>query len=202
MITNYQDYEKQLWNIEKQYATSKAILLPRPPEEEIISIDLDTRTTKVPKSFIIVSQDHVAETLYFTCDRYYDNMDLANTTCIIQIKNAKNEEYTYVVPYFDTTSNELKGQMIFPWVIQNAVTKYAGTVKFAFKFFKLDATGKLIYELNTLAAEAIVEQGQSWDLSEITQDEIILDNVLIEAINKIQQASQDGTFALEWLDNF
>lgn len=202
MITNYQDYENQLWNIEKQFATSKAILLPRPPAEEIIPIDLDTRTVKIPKKFVIVSQDHAAETLYFTFDRYYDNMDLANTTCIIQFKNAKNEEYFYPVPYFDLTTNELKGKIIMPWVIQNAATKYAGTVKFAFKFFKMDATGKLLYELNTLVAEAIVEQGQNWDLDEMTQEELVLDKAFIEAIHKVQQAHQDGTFVLEWLDNF
>jgi hypothetical protein len=30
-----------------------------------------------------VKKDHYAETLYFSVDRYYDNMDLASTTCLI-----------------------------------------------------------------------------------------------------------------------
>ena len=89
-----------------------------------------------------------------------------------------------------------------PWVIQNAATKYAGTIKFAIKFFKLDATGHLIYELNTLVAEAIVEQGQNWDLDNISQEEFVFDNAFIQAIHDLEQAHQDGTFTLEWIDNF
>ena len=159
MITNYQDYENKLWSIDKQMRTSTAILLPTPPKEELIPIDLNERKIKVPKSFIIVSQDHSAETLYFTFDRYFDGMDLSNTCCIIQFQNAKGEAYYYVVPYMDITTDNVNQKIIMPWVIQNAVTQYAGTIKFAIKFFKLDATGHLIYELNTLIAEAIVEQG-------------------------------------------
>ena len=41
MITNYQDYENKLWSIDKQMLTSTAILLPTPPKEELIPIDLN-----------------------------------------------------------------------------------------------------------------------------------------------------------------
>ena len=202
MITNYQDYENKLWSIDKQMRTSTAILLPTPPKEELIPIDLNERKIKVPKSFIIVSQDHSAETLYFTFDRYFDGMDLSNTCCIIQFQNAKGEAYYYVVPYMDITTDNVNQKIIMPWVIQNAATQYAGTIKFAIKFFKLDATGHLIYELNTLVAEAIVEQGQNWDLDNISQEEFLFDKAFIQAIHDLEQAHQDGTFDLEWIDNF
>ena len=202
MITNYQDYENKLWSIDKQMRTSTAILLPTPPKEELIPIDLNERKIKVPKSFIIVSQDHSAETLYFTFDRYFDGMDLSNTCCIIQFQNAKGEAYYYVVPYMDITTDNVNQKIIMPWVIQNAATQYAGTIKFAIKFFKLDATGHLIYELNTLVAEAIVEQGQNWDLDNISQEEFVFDSAFIQAIHDLEQADQDGAFALEWIDNF
>lgn len=202
MITNYQDYENKLWSIDKQMRTSTAILLPTPPKEELIPIDLNERKIKVPKSFIIVSQDHSAETLYFTFDRYFDGMDLSNTCCIIQFQNAKGEAYYYVVPYMDITTDNVNQKIIMPWVIQNAATQYAGTIKFAIKFFKLDATGHLIYELNTLVAEAIVEQGQNWDLDNISQEEFVFDKAFIQAIHDLEQAHQNGTFALEWIDNF
>ena len=202
MITNYQDYENKLWSIDKQMRTSTAILLPTPPKEELIPIDLNERKIKVPKSFIIVSQDHSAETLYFTFDRYFDGMDLSNTCCIIQFQNAKGEAYYYVVPYMDITTDNVNQKIIMPWVIQNAATQYAGTIKFAIKFFKLDATGHLIYELNTLVAEAIVEQGQNWDLDNISQEEFVFDNAFIQAIHDLEQAHQNGTFTLEWIDNF
>ena len=202
MITNYQDYENKLWSIDKQMRTSKAILLPTPPKEELIPIDLNERKIKVPKSFIIVSQDHSAETLYFTFDRYFDGMDLSNTCCIIQFQNAKGEAYYYVVPYMDITTDNVNQKIIMPWVIQNAATKYAGTVKFAIKFFSLNAAGHLMYELNTLVAEAIVEQGQNWDLDNISQEEFVFDKAFIQAIHDLEQALQKGTFALEWIDNF
>lgn len=202
MITNYQDYENKLWSIDKQMRTSKAILLPTPPKEELIPIDLNERKIKVPKSFIIVSQDHSAETLYFTFDRYFDGMDLSNTCCIIQFQNAKGEAYYYVVPYMDITTDNINQKIIMPWVIQNAATKYAGTVKFAIKFFSLNASGHLIYELNTLVAEAIVEQGQNWDLDNISQEEFVFDKAFIQAIHDLEQAHQKGAFTLEWIDNF
>ena len=202
MITNYQDYETKLWSIDKQMRTSKAILLPTPPKEELIPIDLNERKIKVPKSFIIVSQDHSAETLYFTFDRYFDGMDLSNTCCIIQFQNAKGEAYYYVVPYMDITTDNVNQKIIMPWVIQNAATKYAGTVKFAIKFFSLNAAGHLMYELNTLVAEAIVEQGQNWDLDNISQEEFVFDKAFIQAIHDLEQAHQKGTFTLEWIDNF
>ena len=202
MITNYQDYENKLWSIDKQMRTSKAILLPTPPKEELIPIDLNERKIKVPKSFIIVSQDHSAETLYFTFDRYFDGMDLSNTCCIIQFQNAKGEAYYYVVPYMDITTDNVNQKIIMPWVIQNAATKYAGTVKFAIKFFSLNAAGHLMYELNTLVAEAIVEQGQNWDLDNISQEEFVFDKAFIQAIHDLEQAHQKGTFSLEWIDNF
>ena len=202
MITNYQDYENKLWSIDKQMRTSKAILLPTPPKEELIPIDLNERKIKVPKSFIIVSQDHSAETLYFTFDRYFDGMDLSNACCIIQFQNAKGEAYYYVVPYMDITTDNVNQKIIMPWVIQNAATKYAGTVKFAIKFFSLNAAGHLMYELNTLVAEAIVEQGQNWDLDNISQEEFVFDKAFIQAIHDLEQAHQKGTFTLEWIDNF
>ena len=218
MITNYQDYENKLWSIEKQMRTSTAILLPTPPKEELIPIDLNERKIKVPKSFIIVSQDHSAETLYFTFDRYFDGMDLSNTCCIIQFQNAKGEAYYYVVPYMDITTDNVNQKIIMPWVIQNAATQYAGIIKFAIKFFKLDATGHLIYELNTLIAEAIVEQGQTWDLDNISQDNFVFDKVFLEAIHDFQEIMEGKTIieknengetiehiydmGLWWIDNF
>jgi hypothetical protein len=93
-------------------------------------------------------------------DRYYDSMDLANLVGIIQFRNAKNEEYYYVIPYYDTTSVDQK--IIFPWNIQSEVTKYGGTVTFSIKFFKMDTVSKKItYEINTLVAKTRVLVGWS-----------------------------------------
>lgn len=207
MITDYQDYENRLWTINNTSHTSIATLLPVPPKEELISIDLNTRKINIPKSFVIVSQDHAAETLFFTFDRYFDGMDLANTCCIVQFQNAKGEEYYYTVPYFDIKTDSVNQKIIMPWVIQNAATKYAGTVKFAIKFFMLDAASTsqkatLLYELNTLPAEAIVEQGQNWDLDDISQDSLVFDKEFIQGIHDYITAKNNGDIVLKWIDNF
>ena len=134
-------------------------------------------------------------------------MDLANTCCIIQFQNAKGEEYYYAVPFFDIKTDSINQKIIMPWVIQNAVTKYAGTVKFAIKFFMLDATSTsqkatLLYELNTLPAEAIVEQGQTWDLDNVSQDSFIFDKEFIQGLHNYVTAKNNGDIALKWIDNF
>jgi hypothetical protein len=49
-----------------------------------------------------VQKDHNAETLYFILDRYYDNVDLATMSCIVQYQNASKDKassgYIYAVP--------------------------------------------------------------------------------------------------------
>ena len=202
MITDYKDYQQKLWEIENEIRTSQAVLLPIPPKEEIIPIDLNTREIKVPKSFIIVTQDHAAETLYFTFDRFFENMDLNNTACVIQYKNGNNEDYYYPVPYYDITTDAIHQKIIIPWVIQNSVTAYAGTVKFSMKFFKCDASGNLLYELNTLPATAIVQEGQKGNLGDISKDNIELDNTFLLMIHEIQRLYKEQVLDLEFIDNF
>ena len=62
------------------------LLLPA-DGQPIYNIDLDTRTVDAP-DILSVQFDHNAEIVYFRCPRYYDNMDLATTVCLIQYKNA------------------------------------------------------------------------------------------------------------------
>jgi len=91
-------------------------------------------------------------------DRFYDNIDLSQCVGAIQFKNAKNEEYIYIIPAYDVISSPNK--IIFAWNIQSPVTKYGGTVQFALKFFKIDKTsGELLYELNTLVCRSKVLVG-------------------------------------------
>jgi len=45
---------------------------------------------------------------------------------LVQFKNSKQEEYFYVIPYYDVDS--IPGKIVFAWNIQSPVTKYSGTV--------------------------------------------------------------------------
>ena len=93
-------------------------------------------------------------------DRFYDGIDLSTGIGLVVFKNAKNEEYYYLIPYYDIYS--IKGKIIFPWAIQAPAALYGGTLSFSVKFFKIDPTSKkLVYELNTMIAKTKVLVGWS-----------------------------------------
>lgn len=101
MITTAEEYQKYLWQLQDQNKPVSAILLPS--DENIYEINLNTRTINAPE-FLSVRKDHAAETVYFLVDRYYDNMDLSRTSCVIQYKNAAGEERFFPVPFYDITT--------------------------------------------------------------------------------------------------
>ena len=68
-----------------------------PADEPIYEIDLNQRKINVPE-FLSVEEDHNAEIIWFKTDRFYDNIDLYESTCWIQYINANNEEYFYAAP--------------------------------------------------------------------------------------------------------
>lgn len=101
MITTAEEYQKYLWQLQDQNKPVSAILLPS--DENIYEINLNTRTINAPE-FLSVRKDHAAETVYFLVDRFYDNMDLSQTACVIQYKNAAGEEHIFPVPFYDVTT--------------------------------------------------------------------------------------------------
>lgn len=111
MITTSEEYLNNLWKINDPNTPIRAILLPS--DEIIYNIDLNTRTIETPAS-LSVQGDHIAETIYFLVDRMYGNMDLSNTTCVIQYINADNEEGFQVVPFYDifTFSSQITNEYI------------------------------------------------------------------------------------------
>lgn len=178
MITGSAEYIKYLSTLADSYNPPN-VLIRIPADEPIYNVDLDTRVIDPPKN-LGVEADHEAEYIYFIMDRYYDQMDLSQCVGAIQFKNAKNEEYIYVIPAYDLLS--IPGKIIFAWNIQSPVTKYGGSVQFSFKFFKMDkASGELLYELNTLTCKSRVmvgwasKTGTQHDYHKYTVDRILSD---------------------------
>lgn len=160
MITGEQEYLQFLKNVQDGY-NPPDIRIRLPQDEPIYEVDLNTRKINAP-TFLGVEADHSAEIIFFSIDRYYDSMDLAQMVGMIQFRDAKNKEYYYVIPYYDTTS--VSGKIIFPWNIQSPVTKWSGTIRFSIKFFKIAPTSsveapELFYEINTLTASSKVLTG-------------------------------------------
>ena len=181
MITNSKEYQQFLASLSYSY-NPPTILIRIPADEPIYNIDLNSRVIDPPK-FLGVEADHEAEAIFFQVDRFYDNIDLSQCVGAIQFRNAKNEEYIYIIPAYDITSSPNK--IIFAWDIQSPVTKYGGTVQFALKFFKIDKTsGELLYELNTLVCKSKVlvgwasKNGVNHNYNQFTVDQVLTDPTL------------------------
>lgn len=143
MITTPKEYLDNLLKI--QDANTPDVTFRLPSNELPYKIDLNKRTVETLKH-VTVSGDHKAETIYFIADRYFDQVDLSETVCIIQYINAENKGAIYPVPFYDIQTEENK--IIFPWLISGTATAAPGTIKFAIKFFSIKDK-KLIFDLNT-----------------------------------------------------
>ena len=174
MITTAEEYFANLFKINETYnVPSLAVLLPS--SENIYNIDLNSRTVEAPE-YLSVTDDHNSETIYFMVDRYYDNMDLSQTSCVIQYINAKKEGRLFVVPYYDIESYHNMNKMLIPWCIEGEATKAAGEVTFSIRFFKVDDGDhkSLIYNLNTIPQKSLVKTGINildYHIVELTKEE-------------------------------
>lgn len=210
MITGSEEYKQYLATLADSYNPPN-VLIRIPAGEPVYKIDLNTRVAESPK-FLGVEADHEAELLYFMVDRYYDQIDLSQCICGIQFRNAREEEYIYIVPLYDVLS--VPGKIIFAWNIQSPVTKYGGTVEFSFKFFKIDKTsGELLYELNTLVCRSKVligwatRNGANHKYNQWTVDSILTDtydengNIVKGMWSKIQEIHDMAqNFQIFWED--
>ena len=191
MITSSEEYNRFLANIAQ--ADPSILKMRIPTTEPIYEINLNTRKISAPP-FIGVEGDHKAEYVFFQMDRYFDLIDLSEAIGMIVFKNAKNEEYYQIIPYYDIYS--IKGKIIFPWAIQAPAVMYSGTVSFSFKFFKIDPTSQeLIYELNTTIANTKVLVGwanttTNHTYNTLSPESIILDNATLEKLNQILRTAQ------------
>lgn len=153
-----------------------------PSDDQIVDIDLNTREIKAP-NFLSVQYDHNAEIIYFRCNRYFDNMDLAKTVCVIQYLNAEHIEQDidspnhgkltrdagiFWVPYYDiyhstpTEENPKYSEptLLIPWSVGGLATAYEGTVTYSVRFYRLseDETTYL-YNMSTKPAKGEVLWG-------------------------------------------
>ena len=199
MITPSEEYERFLANIAE---TAPSVLKMRlPTNEPIYQINLNTRKIEAPP-LIGVEGDHKAEYVFFEMDRFYDLIDLSEAIGMITIRNAKNEEFYQLIPYYDIYSK--KGKIIFPWVIQAPAAMYSGVTSFSMKFFKIDPTSqKLDYELNTTIAKTKVLVGWAnttinHTYNTLSPESIIIDNETLEKLNMILRTAQYTQ--IYWID--
>ena len=210
MITTSQEYLQNL-HILQDENFPKLVASDIPSSEAKLIIDLNTRTVSAPE-FLSVQKDHNAETLYFMVDRYYDNVDLATMSCIVQYENASrdktNNGYIYAVPQYFLIAPEGEQKLIFPWVIEGPATAYSGVVTFAVQFYRIrgeyhedEAQSTLEYEylLNTLTAKSKVLEGM--DVLETSKNYTYDGNTvadIYQQIKDIRDAYKDDN-VLYWI---
>lgn len=201
MVTGSEEYQRFLASIAESY-NPPSIRMRIPTDEPVYEVNLDTRVISTP-SFLGVEADHEAELIYFEMDRFFDSVDLSTCIGLVQFRNAKNEEYYYVIPYYDIVSKT--GKLIFAWDIQSPATKYGGSVQFSFKFFRVDtASGELLYELNTLVAKTRVlvgwanKNGANHNYNTISAEDILVNNDFIQKLAQLEQIQKN--LSIYWID--
>ena len=210
MITTSQEYLQNLYILQDQNFP-QLIASDIPEDEAKLIIDLNTRMVSAPE-FLSVEKDHNAETLYFMVDRYFDNVDLATMSCIVQYQNASKDTssngYIYAVPRYYLIAPEGQQKLIFPWVIEGPATAYSGTVTFSVRFYRISgeyhedinqSTLQYEYLLNTLPAKSKVLEGM--DVLETSENYTYNPNVFADIYQQIKEIKDvyTDTNVLYWI---
>lgn len=150
MITSVTEFKQRLQEIQQN---SPVVFTTLPSNEPRVIIDANLREISIPVEFdfLAVKTDHKAETIYFEIDRYFDDQDLSEHTCVIQWHNQSAEG---ISPCTAMDTETFDGKIIFGWEITNDCTKYAGNIDFSVRFYTLDEIGNFEYNFNTLPAES------------------------------------------------
>lgn len=108
-----------------------------PMDEGLFEIKANTREIVIPDDFkggVGVQGDELAEIVYFSIDRYFDTTDLYNKEIFVQWE-APNGDKGLSVCVNKTLLFE-PGKVVFGWPITSEITKNAGNVKFAVRFYE------------------------------------------------------------------
>ena len=141
-----------------------------PLDEPTFSIDANSRVITVPAEFkkngISVKDDEIAETLYFTIDRYYDSIDLMSddVNIVIQWETPDKINGISTALFRDCAVLDGSEKVVFGWAISNKITRTAGTVKFAARFYILNGE-TITFNLNTLVQSATIQAGINYDVT-------------------------------------
>ena len=178
-ITTLEEYFQ---NIE-QLSELNPSFIRLPLDEEVFEIDLNTRQINIPASFkksgLGVQGDHVAETVYFKVDRYFDITDLATTFIIIQWEAPNGVKMASPACFTDVSSEN--GKLIFGWGITKTMTEKQGTLKFSVAFLE----GEQIIESLTSKEEELNISDLSYRLGTLTSSIGISQGLNIYANNKV-----------------
>ena len=160
MITTAEEYKQALLDIQQGTTVVHTTL---PATEPRFHVDLDTRTITSPDEFkfLATKKETKAETIYFVCDRYFDDIDLSTKTCVVQWINTDGSTTNRgLYPVTELDIDSVDGKIVFGWQIQSESTQIPGKIEFAISFYKIgeDELGENVfkYNLTTLATSSLI----------------------------------------------
>lgn len=179
-IGSIEEYFQAFGNITTASNATKFVALPL--DEPIFEINADTREIKVPSAFatygLSVKGDQRAEIVYFSIDRYFDTTDLYDP-----ITNTNSDGIHIIIQWEALQSGAVKargvskalfqdveilkdqGKMLFGWAINNAITAYAGSIRFSVRFYSINTDKTVAFSLSTLTATAAIKDGLDFEIS-------------------------------------
>lgn len=189
----------EITSLEEYYSWIKTLggfdikYLRLPLDEEPFYINANTRAINIPSSFrsngIAVQGDNLAETIYFTIDRYFDDKDLNDTDIWILWEAPQNRKGIV----YDTLIKDVEsepGKIIFGWPIDKTITEIPGTLKFSVKFLD-NKEGVLKYALSTLTANVNIKA--SLNINPDDQDVIEIDHLEEALLDRVNNSPIIGT---------
>lgn len=141
-----------------------------PATEETFNIDANSRKISIPDNFAKygagVQGDEIAEILYFSIDRYFDAMDLAEMDILIQWKHSADNDLPESLSATYKKSLTLQpGKIVFGWPITKEMTERSGNIQFSVRFYRRQ-NNTLIYNFSTLPAQVKIQSGLDFELND------------------------------------
>ena len=176
-----------------------------PATEQTFDIDANTREIKVPENFakygVGVQGDEIAEILYFSIDRFFDAIDLAEKEILIQWRHEKDTQGAQNLSATYKRSLTLQpGKIVFGWPISKDITERPGNILFSVRFYEREGEGDnavLIYSFSTATAQIKIQSGLDFELSSSTTESAIKKNDQIyKNLRNSKQAGLNYTIAM------
>ena len=188
-LESFFGYIQEIGELDKKF-------LRLPLDEPLFEIDANSRKITIPSDFaangLSVQGDHLAETVFFSIDRYFDYMDLNN--CNIRI-NWKIGDVSGQSINFSKSVDAEPGKIIFGWPVAKDLTGKSGTLSFAVEFY-IERDNVISYSLNTLISTINIKEGLV-----LINPTVI--NVNDDILNMLQNSSfgegEAEVLNLEWL---
>lgn len=143
----------------------------------IFTIDSTLRTITAPSTVpnIGVESDEAVTRLYFSMPRTYGEFDLSEFAIRINYLNADGDGDVYVVDDPVASNSEIT----FSWLLGRFVTVAKGRVRFIVCLKKIDETGEVIQEFNTVPLAMSVLEGLETTEAVIQENPDILEQILL-----------------------